>query len=446
MNWGKYFKFVVSLFLLLAIPAGVILVQSAIKYFSKASGTPANLVIDMSTDYGKGVDAWRNLAQGGEERGRMLAPVITQVAALRPEYIRIDHVFDYYSNEQELDAVIGDITKTGAKPFIALSYMPPSIAKGGDINSEPNNWADWENLVQKTIEHISGKNGLAISGVYYEVWNEPDLFGKFTISGSKNYLDLYLHTALGAGRAANTLPFKFGGPATTGYHDNWMSSLVGFASANNLRLDYLSWHAYSKNLDDFDAQIGQARRFGKELVMSEMGPNGANDSTYDNYFGAIHEIAVSTAMFHASVGKTFTFEIIDGPGEKKFWGRWGLYTNPKFGAPEAKPRAQAISFLNSMIGGSTLQVIGEGSWVRGMAKKISDKLTRILIVNYDPVGTHEEFVPVTFINLPSQNFTLKRIEFFGSSFSQDIATASAEWATAQYLKPNSAMIFEVTTK
>lgn len=438
-------RIVGSLFLLLSLAFGIYLSQQVIKYFSKAGGESANVVVDMSTQYGKVPDPWRNLAQGGEEKGRMLVPVIEQVKPFRPEYIRIDHVFDFYTQD-ELDAVISDITSTGAKPFISLSYMPPAISKSGDINDLPRDWGEWELLVQRTVEHISGKNGLAISGVYYEVWNEPDLFGKFTIGGEKNYLDLYLHTAIGASRASNTLPFKLGGPGTTDYFDRWMSALSSFANKNNLKLDFLSWHRYSKNLDDFESDIGHARPYERELVFSEMGPNSENDTVYDGYFGAIHQIAVSAVLYHASIGKAFAFEIKDGPGPEKYWGRWGMFTHEKYGTPEIKPRGQAIKFLNNMTGGNVLSVTGEGGWVKAIAKRITEAQARILLVNYDPRGKHEEFVPIKFTNLQSNNFSLKRTEFLGSSFTQDIATTSAEWATYQYLKPNSAMILEVNYK
>ena len=87
-------------------------------------------------------ESWRNLAQGGEERGRQLLPVIEKTKALRPNYIRIDHVFDYYDEveshtETELDQVIQDIVATGAKPFIALSYMPPAMAIDGNVTNYP---------------------------------------------------------------------------------------------------------------------------------------------------------------------------------------------------------------------------------------------------------------------------------------------------------------------
>jgi len=68
VNRKHAIKLIGVLFLLLALPVGVILVKNAVNYFSKASGFPANLVIDMQTSYGQGSDVWRNLAQGGEEK------------------------------------------------------------------------------------------------------------------------------------------------------------------------------------------------------------------------------------------------------------------------------------------------------------------------------------------------------------------------------------------
>jgi hypothetical protein len=445
------FKIISSIFLILGLAVGVYLVQQVVRYFSGAAGSPANLVVDMSSDYGSSPDAWRNLAQGGEERGRMLLPIIPQIKSLRPEYIRIDHVFDYY-NQGELDNVIRDIQSTGAKPFIAISYMPPAISKSGSVTDLPRSWSDWEVQVQNLIQHVSGRGGLGISGVYYEVWNEPDLFGDFKINGQKSYLDLYHHTAVGAARAGDTLPYKFGGPATTGYYPNWMNGLLSYASKNNLRLDFLSWHKYSKNLEDYERDVASARELltkynldGREMIITEIGPNGAVDPAYDNSFGAIHLLATSVIL-QDEVDRTFTFEIKDGPGEKQYWGRWGLYTHEKFGAPVAKPRASAMSFMNIMMGGTKLAVFGQGSWVRAMAKKISPTSARILVVNYDPKGTHSESVPITLGNLTSPNFTIKRTDFLGGSSSQEVSTNSATWSTQAYFRPNSASIFEVNLK
>ena len=62
-----------------------------------ASGTPAKIIIDTQNP-GSNLSAslWQNLAQGGEEPTDMIKPIISQLRILRPELIRVDHLFDYY--------------------------------------------------------------------------------------------------------------------------------------------------------------------------------------------------------------------------------------------------------------------------------------------------------------------------------------------------------------
>ena len=243
-----------------------------------------------------------------------------------------------------MDQVVKDITATGAKPFIALSYMPSAISKNGEVTDLPTDWVLWENLVQKTVERISGRNGLNISDVYYEVWNEPDLFGKFKMSGSKSYLELYSRTVRAASRANNVNPFKVGGPATTGFYENWLNKLVGYSQETGTRLDFLSWHKYSKKLSDYEEDLEKASHFeGYELMVTEIGPNSENDKVYDGNFGALHLIATA-ALMEGKVDKIFNFEIKDGVGPEKYWGRWGMLTHDKWGNPEIKPRYKAMQF------------------------------------------------------------------------------------------------------
>lgn len=460
MNLKPFLKLFPVIFLFFGLAVGVFLIGKEVFFFGRAAfGKPANLVIDVGSSFDVQEESWKNLAQGGEESGRMLLPVLEKTRALSPHYIRIDHIYDFYDvvkrdgagnviyDWSKLDLTLGDILAIGAKPFISLSYTPP-VLTSGDIVSIPNSWTEWENLVQATVEHISGQAGLNISGVYYEVWNEPDLFGKFKVYGEKNYLDLYLHSATGASRAKNINPFKLGGPATTALYENWFRSLLKFAQQKNLKLDFFSWHKYSKNLEDYSNDSLKIKKWLNdfpaysdiELVISELGPNSENDKVYDGSFSGVHLLA-TTAVFDGEINKVFNFEIKDGPGPEKFWGRWGIMTHEKFGVPEVKPRYNALAFLNRMAG-DKVNVAGEGSWVKALARE-KGGIFRTMIVNYDPDFRHSEIVPVTFTNLQSQNFTLKKIKFGGGVETINVATTSATWATTELLKANSAVIFEI---
>lgn len=429
------------LIIIISVPVSLLLLSQKTNFFNRASGINANLVVDASKFIGGKNESWRYLAQGGEEKGRQLLPVVDKVRVLKPSYIRIDHVFDYYTPD-ELDQVIRDIMSTGAKPFISLSYMPSYLAESGDVTSLPNNWGEWENLVTRTVERISGRNGLNVDGVYYEVWNEPDLFGNFKTYGDKNYLQLYSRTVGAIERANNVNSYKVGGPATTDFYENWINRLVSFTQENNIRLDFLSWHEYSKSLEEYQSDLDESERYqGYELIVSEIGPNSENDPAYDNNLGALHLIA-TTALMEGKIDKLFTFEIKDGIGGEKYWGRWGLLTHEKWGTPEIKPRYRAFQFLNNFINFSPIEVTGNGSWVKSFAKR-SDNTIKILIVNYDQYGKHSEAVPLRVINLPSNNFNLKRIDFNGSISQEKVEVVDNTWETTLFFDPNTATILEL---
>src|SRR5260221_7539078 len=383
--------------ILIAIPFTI---YSFIKYrpdLSEAltgiTGTKANIVVNLTDSYPFRNVPWAHLAQGGEEKTDMLAPVLGQVASLTPQYIRIDHVFDFYDvvsrksdvvsrnsngdlqfDWSKLDVEIRDIRRTGAKPFLSISYMPPAISSGSEVDN-PRSWNEWSTCVTALITHISGSSGLNISDVYYEVWNEPDLFGKFGLSGDKNYLTLYKYAALGAADARNVQSFKFGGPATTGLYNDWVTSFLAYVQVNKLRLDFYSWHRYSKSLSTYDDDILQAKKLilpfdsykNVELIMSESGYDSENNTANDGPLSAIHTLGVYAETFQ-KIERVFHFEIKDGPGETKYWGRWGILTHEKWGSPVPKPRYLAIQFLNRMRG-NWYPVYGQGTWVKAFSTR-----------------------------------------------------------------------------
>ena len=426
------------------------------EYFSRASGEPANIVVDATASMGVMSRPWRNLAQGGEDHAWRMLPITNQVKALNPTYIRIDHIYDFYDvvggssgnltfNFSKLDALLDDIAAVGATPYIALSYMPPAISSD-DLVAPPRDYADWELVVQRTIEHISGTRKTA--NVYYEVWNEPDLFGGWKYYGDRNYMTLYNASARGAARAQGVQPFKLGGAANTALYKNWFDALATNAVQNNVRFDFFSWHRYDHNIDRFRDDMTEVRTWLRqyptienklELHITEWGHDSQNEPGYDNDYGAAHTVAGAIEMVGV-VERAFVFEIQDGkdPNGERHWGRWGLLTHNDFGAT-AKPRYNALKLLDK-VGNERLQLLGKGSWVKGLAAKNAAGDVQVVLANFDVRGRNSQAVPITIKNLANGSYTITREFHSGQTQSVSASVSEGTLETSVHMAPNSVVL------
>lgn len=462
---GATRKNVISLVLLLVGLGSLVYFRrdDAYRLVTEAVGTRANLVVAVNVEQGELKKPWLHLAQGGEDLAvNMLEPVSEQLKNLSPASVRIDHIFDGYgvvSRGEEgelvfdwarLDEVVETIGEVGAVPMFSLSYMPP-VLSGGDIVGPPEKWEEWALVVQKTIEHYSGE--MDLEGVSYEVWNEPDLFGDWKTNGDKNYLELYKWSVVGAEAAEGVKPFEIGGPATTSAFSHWLTTFLEFVEENRLRIDFVSWHRYSKNISDFGKEIPlvlgavtksplfQSRGF--ELFITESGPTGDNDEVYDSNLGAAHLVAMAREVMD-HVDRVYTFEIVDGkdPNGNKLWGRWGLLTHPDFEVEE-KPRYQAFQFLENL-SGSRVTVLGEGTWVKAIATKDNSDVVRVLAVNYDRYGKHVETVPIVVQGLSSGEYIVKKSFLDGGLSEETVAVSdSGAFEGSVTLPANGVVLVEI---
>jgi len=410
-----------------------------------ASGTLANIVID-TQNVGSNLSPalWQNLAQGGEEPTDMIKPIISQLRLLRPQLIRVDHLFDYYKVDKgngnydfsRLDEVVDSIIKTGAKPLLSLSYTPDS--------KEPSDWNQWNNLVKATAHRYSVEKN--ISGIYYEVWNEPDLFGGWHYAKSPNYSTLYINSARAVADGAKGATYKVGGPATTGYYNNWVKSLFANASKNKVPLDFISWHKYTKNISDYLKDFDDLNKilsdypeyFDIERLITEIGPSSDPDIWYDNELSGIHLISLCTQL-SGKIHRLFSFEAIDGPSPRsdKSTG-WGIITHDG----KTKPRYHALLFLNQ-ISGPRLPSSGDGSWVTSFSTKKGSTI-QSLIVNYDPIQKHSETTPIIYQGLSPGQYQIKITPYQGKSRQKTITVASSTYTESLYLEPNTSFILELS--
>jgi len=444
--------------ILVFLPLLLLAVGQAVIFISRATGTPARIVVDTQTVIGTvKTDFYHAFSQGGEEATDMLSPVTNEVKALKPKLIRIDHIYDHYDvvrreggnltfHFEKLDISINTILSTGAKPVLSLSFMPPAIARGSTIINVPERWDEWAYVVQKTIEHYSGRNEKNISGVYYEVWNEPDLeqFGKWQLSGEKNYLTLYRYAAQGAANAKNVNAFLLGGPATSGLSKQWIIALV----KSGYRVNFLSWHSYLQSPTRFDED--QRNLISWILpyphltlipkMITEFGFTGEKDLRYGSFYAAAYTAATIRQLIAGGPTYLFSFQLKDGPGQQEGNG-WGLITHEDNGK-RLKPRYFLYLFLDLMAG-SRLQFSGEGTWVTGFATT-NGPTTRILLVNFDQNGNHTENVPVSFTGLSPGTYTYRERLLLGRNVTFKEIVTSTTLSKQVYMPAQSVAILELT--
>jgi hypothetical protein len=439
-------KSVKTILLLLLLPFLVFAGKKIIDLRKSAAGTTANIVINTQiTGSNISPSLWRNISQGGEEDTDMIKPVIGQLKTLKPELIRIDHIFDYYQVDRgggvydfsRLDGAVNSIVATGARPMLSLSYTPDAL--------EPADWNQWNNLVSATAKHYSVEKN--ISGIYYEVWNEPDLFGGWHYAKNPNYSTLYANTAKAVLKGAQGSFYKIGGPAVTAYYSNWIKALFKTASENQLPLDFISWHKYSKNISDYLKDFDNLNQilsdypqyFNIERLITEIGPNSDPDISYDNSQSGIHLISLSTQLY-GKIHRLFTFEAIDGPSPRsdKSSG-WGILTHDQ----KAKPRFYALQFLNKL-DGKQLSSTGDGSWVTSLSSK-NGLIIQTLVVNYDQNNSHVETVPITFQGLTPGKYQLKISQYLGKTSTKSFTISASSYTEKIYLEPNTAYFLELTT-
>jgi len=456
----KIASLIVFVILLILLPFSVNLVKKVQYFLGQAFGQKANIVVDVAIDQGPIKPIWQALAQGGEEKNPF-DQIVGDIAVLKPKYIRIDHLYDFYDvvkkengrlifNWTQLDEVVNQILKTGALPFFSLSYMPPAIAQNGDITNPPINWQDWAFVVRETIQHYSGRQNRNLKNVVYEVWNEPDLFGQWQIGGQKDYRLLYRYAVEGANQVQNVNPFQIGGPGITAPYQAWVDDFLNYTQQNKLRIDFYSWHRYTtepkKFLDDVDkvdTWLFQNAGYSLEKYLTEWGSVSENSSFHDSNFDAAHLVATVRQLLQR-VDLAFVFEIKDGlsPEGKKYWGRWGLLTHEKAGNIEKKPKYWALTLLNKMVG-NRVDLEGEGDWVKGFATKDGSKI-KIILVNLDENGQHFENVPLTINNLENGTYSYKETFLLGAGKSESETITSGELKKEIPLSANNIIVIELT--
>jgi len=461
-NWKSL---VVVVVLLASLPLTIPLAQNTWRWITGASYQTAAIVVDISQPQGQLKKIWGGVSQGFEklpESDFRMSATSGLLKSVGTTYVRIDHMFDGFNvisrvdgrlkyDWTKLDALVSDITVAGAIPYFSLSYMPPAISKG-DILDYPNEWGEWGQVIAATVAHYSRDYKGGINNVIYEVWNEPDLFGGWKMNGTKNYVTLYSVAANAANRVTGVKPFKIGGPATTGFYPAWVNGFYDKLD-ESVRIDFFSWHRYSAKVSDFVKDANSAKQMietrisrSQDLYISEWGVNPERSAAYDGRWAGAHFLAVNTALSNTNIDLALAFEVMDGaPGDKQLHGGWGMLTNPKYGPVVKKPRFRALEML-SKLDGARLPLLGEGTYVTALATYDVSGVIRVLAVNYDESGKHEEVFPITVVGVSDGLYAIREEYLSGRVLNTEITAVGGSLRRDISLNASDAVLLTLTKK
>ena len=152
---------------------------------------------------------------------------------------------DWGSDSPVLDNIIAQ----GAQPVICFTGEPGWDASAetqtAELNGLPVNMNEYQQLLKDGLNHLRSK----YPGIQYiEVWNEPD--NSLTPA---QYDTLYQNVseavqAVNAALPSGERPFLVGGPAVYNPGSSTIGNFISFVRANNLQLDFLSWHEYGGDI------------------------------------------------------------------------------------------------------------------------------------------------------------------------------------------------------
>jgi len=361
------------------------------------------------------------------------------------------------------DQVYDAITAAGMRPIVEISFTPPALASDasqvqaqlwyggvspniskpilpptGDTAAVPT-WDHWQKFMGDIVRHLEDRYGAdeVRNNWYFEVWNEATWM---YAGGSAGYNELYYNTVQGLQQGDPQV--KVGGPADSGGDSPFsIPSLIDFAKAQNLKLDFISYHHYGQDTGP-DSDAGSfitfkhtlygtiaAHGFTGELINDEYGstytPTLSRDTEVSASFVAkvIHNLGTDTRTPLPTMYGYWTLsdiyeEINTGSATAYREGNFGLLLKGDKNIPEsfdvAKPAFNAFRLLHMMtdktvtVSGGVTDATMNG--VNGVATLAADgNSMQILVYNHvnnfdatmwEAMSQQSTLVSVSVSNLP----------------------------------------------
>jgi hypothetical protein len=199
-------------------------------------------------------------------------------------------------NFTTVDAKVEYLLSTGAEPIFCLSYMPPFLRCRTDVDmrAAPANFSAWGDFVERVVRHLNHEKNYSVR--YFEVWNEPNSPSWYCPADPRtdqgdlaSFLQFYATTAAAVKRADPTAqvggPAEASGPFNSSYGycirgSLFADGLAEYCGANNVPLDFVTWHEYFQQPDVFANEIS----YWRELAATHhLNPTDTHFITESNY-------------------------------------------------------------------------------------------------------------------------------------------------------------------
>jgi len=368
---------VFALGLMLAHVAGA---QSVIRVplATRAAGRPFPHFWERMFGSGRAVLALR----AGYRHDIALVKAVTDFRYVRFHGI-LDHDVGVYDGEADgqplynftyVDQIYDGLLAAGVRPFIELSFMPPSMAARPTRQSfwyhpsvsPPKDYRRWDALMRAFLAHLEERYGAAeVRRWYFEVWNEPNLDFWAGRPKQATYWQLYDHTA----RALKSVDpqVRVGGPATA--QAAWVGAFLQHTARDHVPVDFVSTHVYAddtaRNVFGHPGHIPRdqmvcraVRKVHEEirtspyprlpLIMSEFNATYMNSGLTDTaYMGPWLAALASQCDGLTSMMSYWTFSDVfeeQGVPKRPLWGGFGLLTIGSV----PKPAYNAFAMLHQL--------------------------------------------------------------------------------------------------
>ncbi len=222
------------------------------------------------------VHSWRNIVSVGQASDLLLADVQAMLRQVQQELsfeyvffngIFSDNLYLYQLNVRGeascnfayVDRIFDFLQSIRLKPMLSFSYMPRDLAKNPDhvlfshLVSEPKDLMLWCGLVQRFMEHVIERYGLAeVKTWRFSVWHQPNTPARlFGFSSVYDFYDFYKRTRDVVKGFSDDLIF---GLPCMYYVDeqsdgHFVTEMIDWCKTNDCLPDYFNYTFYDTILD-----------------------------------------------------------------------------------------------------------------------------------------------------------------------------------------------------